>query len=105
MTRKIIQLEVVEKIPKNWETFDKHFGKGRSMSFFPLNENANYQMVEQDTGNRIETHLTYQTEEMKVDDTSLSILLYGEVIEQLKNGDTILVDETVLKISEGKSLS
>ena len=105
MTRKTIQLEVVEKIPKNWETFDKHFGKGRSMSFFPLNEDAKYHMVEQDTGDRIETHLTYQTEEMKVDDRNLSILLYGEVIEQLKNGGTILVDETVLRVSEGNHIA
>ena len=105
MTRKTIQLEVVEKIPKNWETFDKHFGKGRSMSFFPLNEDAKYHMVEQDTGDRIETHLTYQTEEMKVDDRNLSILLNGEVIEQLKNGGTILVDETVLTVSEGNHIA
>ena len=105
MTRKTIQLEVVEKIPKNWETFDKHFGKGRSMSFFPLNEDAKYHMVEQDTGDRIETHLTYQTKEMLDEGRNLSILLYKELIDNLKNGGTVLVDETVLKISEGNSLS
>ena len=92
---KKIRLKIVKTIPKKWKTKN-----GPIMPFFPLNEKAIYHMVEQDTGNRIETHLTYQTKDMKDEDRNLSILMYKELIDNLKNGGTILVDETVLEIKD-----
>jgi hypothetical protein len=108
MIGKTISLEVVEKVPKQWEVKSSDGfgnGNGRIMPFFPLNEDAEYHMVEQDTGDRIETHLTYQTKEMLDEDRNLSILMYKELIDNLKNGGTILVDETVLRISEGNQIA
>ena len=87
------RLEVVDTIPKKWET-----ANGRRMQFFPLGEKAIYHLVEQDTGDRIETHLTYQTKDMKNQNRNLSILLYQELIDNLFDGGSIVVDETVLQI-------
>ena len=106
MIGKTIKLEVVEKVPKQWEVKSSNgFSNGHIMPCFPLNEDAKYHMVEQDTGDRIETHLTYQTKEMLDEDRNLSILMYIELIDNLKNGGTILVDETVLRISEGNQIA
>ena len=90
---KKIRLKIVKTIPKKWNTKN-----GTIMPFFPLNEKAIYHMVEQDTGDRIETHLTYQTKDMKNQNRNLSILLYQELIDNLFDGGSIVVDETVLQI-------
>jgi len=94
MTEKKIRLEIVEKIPKKWDT-----KKGGSiMPIFPRDEKGIYHMVEQETpdGNRIETFCTFETKGNWIS----SFLMYDEIIQELKNGGSILVDETVLKIKD-----
>ena len=55
-------------------------------------------MVEQETadGDRIETFCTFETKGNWIS----SFLMYDEIIQELKNGGSILVDETVLKIKD-----
>jgi len=101
MRGKKIRLKVVEVIPKEWETYDKEWkGMATKMSLFPLHTKGIYNMVKE----RGQTYLTFELakEEKEKDENSSiwSFPMYEELIDNLKNGGSILVDETVLEIQK-----
>ena len=102
MTNKKIRLKVVKVIPKEWESPDtgNGFGKGRYMNLFPLNIKGIYHMVKQ----RGKTYLTFERSDEidlpKKESSIWSFPMYEELIDNLKNGGSIVVDETVLEIKD-----
>lgn len=86
------KLVKVEKIPKVWKFHDDKLDcDGRYASFFSL-QDGEYEILEQD--GKFYLQKTYES------GSSQSIVLYKEIIETLDKGQTVLVDEDVLRVIE-----
>ena len=90
---KIQQLKIVGHIKKDWKTKD-----GFIMPFFNQKK-GRYELHtwKEDTGEKVHLyralHKVFENPKGRQ-----NILLYQELIDQLESGETILVDEDILKL-------
>jgi len=88
------QLQIVGKEKKVWETKD-----GMIMPFFSLKEGTYVwkTIIEENQDGKKHTY-NFLQKVFKNPKGRQEILMYKELIDQLKSGGTILVDEDVLKL-------